>query len=390
MIPLRYTIRSLVVRKAATAVTALAIALVVWVLASLGALVNGVREAFVVSGEPDNLLVLRASSSSETISGFEREKLQVLKFVDGIALDPKGEPLISPEIVIVVNRKRKGLQEEDSDRNVIFRGVSPAGFELRRRFRMVKGERFRSGVGEVIVAAPIARRFEGFEVGETFQFQSRPWRVVGHFEADGSAFESEVWMDANELGEAADRRTVFSSALLRVPEAARRMVMARIDSDPRLNLKAKEEQAYYREQTGRTTMVVTILTGVLAILMAVGTVFAAANAMYAAVAHRVREVGTMRALGFSRASVLVAFLMEAGLLSLIGGAAGAALSFLVDGLTVGMANWNTFSEVVFKFRVTPALVGFALAYALAIGVIGGFLPAVGAARTPLSAALRET
>jgi ABC-type lipoprotein release transport system permease subunit len=388
MIPFRYTVRSLLVRKTPTAVTMLAIALVVWVLASLGALVSGVREAFVVSGEADNLLVLRASSSSETISGFERDKLQTLKFVEGIAQDAQGEPLVSPEIVIVVNKKRKGLDEE---RNVVFRGVSPAGFELRRRFRIVKGERFRPGVGEVIVAAPIARRYEGFEVGETFQFQSRPWKVVGHFEAAGSAAESEVWLDANELGDAADRATVFSSALLRVPDAgARQAVAARIGGDPRLNLKAKEEQLYYREQTGQTTMVVMILTAMLAVLMAVGTVFAAANAMYAAVAYRVREVGTMRALGFSRASVLVAFLLEATILSLAGGALGAALSFLVNGLTVGMANFNTFSEVVFKFRVTPALVGVALAYALVIGLIGGLLPAFGAARTPLTVALRET
>lgn len=383
-VPFRYNLRSLAVRRLSALMTAGGVALVVAVFLATLALAGGLERAFIETGQPENVLVIRQGSLVETSSVLSREQWQTLRFLDGVARDADGQPLASAEVVVLFNLLRPGGVAA----NVMVRGVGPQGFTLRPQVRLVEGRAFVPGRREVIVATSLVRRFAGLHLGATVQLGSEAWRVVGLFEAGKTAFDSEIWGDAEEVARAYDRDQ-FSSALLKtVSPQARDALVARVAGDPRLALKPLVETAYYAEQTV-SARPVKFIGLFMAGVMAVGAAFAAMNTMYAAVASRGREIATMRLLGFRRRQILAAFLLEALLIALAGGVAGCLLAWPLNGLSTGTVNFRTFSEVAFDFRIGWDLVLGGLLFAATVGVAGGLLPAVRAARQPLATAIRE-
>ncbi len=383
-IPLKYNVRNLLVRRTSTLMTLLGIAAVVAVFIGLNALSRGLTEAFVSSGEAENLIVLREGSQVETNSAVTRQGLHIIRYLDGIALAERGEPLASPEVVVLVNLRRRTDHEPA---NVLVRGVSPAGYALRPGLRLVAGRAPQPGRRELIVSRPMAERFQNLGLGEQVRLAKSAWTVVGLFDAGRTAFASEIWGNALEIAEEFDRRD-FSSVLLRTAgPAAQAAVIRRIREDRRLHLKVLPEPAYYDEQT-RSAAPIQVLGSFIATLMAIGACFAVMNTMYAAVAWRGREIATLQVLGFSRRSILASFLVESLLLSAAGGAIGCLLALPIHGISTGTANWRTFSEVVFAFRITPELLLRGFLFALVMGVLGGILPARLAARQVIVRTLR--
>lgn len=385
-IPFRYNWRNLFARKLSTAATVLGIALVVAVFVAVLALAEGMEYAFRGSGSENNLLLLRQGAQSETQSSVSREQAAILRSLPGLARGADGEPAFATESIVLINQPRL----DGKKANVIVRGTSPAGIALREGVRLVEGRWFGRGQGEIVTSTRMAKRFEGCSLGARMKFGGREWTVVGQFEAGGSAYDSEIWTDVEDLL-AAFRREAFSSALLRPASPAdAASVSAAVGSDNRLNFKAQTELAYYAEQSkqGGPLRAMGIF---IATIMAIGAAFGAANTMYAAVAARTREIGTLRAIGFSRFAILAGFLLESVLLAAVGGVIGGILAFWkVNGLTTGTANWVTFSEVAFAFRVTPVLLAKGIAFAMAIGAIGGLLPAFAGARKAIVESLRES
>ncbi|HEY7676057.1 MAG TPA: FtsX-like permease family protein [Candidatus Methylomirabilis sp.] len=383
-IPLKYNVRNLLMRRTSTAMTILGIAAVVAVFIGLNALSRGLQEAFVTSGEPENLIVLREGAQVETNSAITREGLHIIRYLDGIATAESGEPLVSPEVVVLVNLRRRADNEPV---NVLVRGVSPPGYALRPGLRVVAGRPPRPGRRELIVSRTMAERFQNLAPGEQVRLAKSHWTVVGLFDAGRSAFASEIWGDALEIAEEFDRRD-FSSVLLRTGgPAAQGAIVRRIRDDRRLHLKAQPEPAYYDEQT-KSAAPIKVLGTFIATLMAIGACFAVMNTMYAAVAWRGREIATLQVLGFPRRSILVSFLVESLILAAVGGAIGCALALPIHGVSTGTANWRTFSEVVFAFRITPDLLARGFLFALVMGALGGILPARLAARQVIVRTLR--
>ncbi len=382
-VPFRYNLRSLAVRRVSALVTAGGVALVVAVFLATLALAGGLERAFIETGQPENLLVIRQGSLVETSSFLSREQWQALRFLEGVARDAGGQPLASAEVVVLFNL----LRPDGVAANVMMRGVGTHGFTLRPQVNIVGGRRFVAGRREIIVATSLVRRFVGLDLGGTVQLGSETWRVVGLFEAARTAFDSEIWGDAEEVARAYDRDQ-FSSALLRTESlAARDALVERIEGDLRLKLKPLVETAYYAEQTV-SARPVKFIGLFMAGVMAVGAAFAAMNTMYASVASRGREIATMRLLGFRRPQILLAFLLEALLIAVAGGALGCLLALPLNGLSTGTVNFRTFSEVTFDFRIGWGLILDGLLFAAVVGVAGGLLPALRAARQPLATAIR--
>ncbi len=383
-VPFRYNLRSLVVRRLSALLTAGGVALVVAVFVATLALAGGLERAFIETGHSLNVLVIRQGSLVETSSVVSRDQWQALRFLPGVPPDGRGQPVASAEVVVLFNLPRR----DGVAANVLLRGVGEHGFALRPQVRLVAGRPFEPGRRELIVAAGLARRFDGLDLGATVQLGPESWRVVGLFEAGRTAFDSEIWGDAGEVARVYDREQ-FSSALLRTTDAAaRERLVARIGGDPRLKLKALAETDYYAEQTAAARPVKFIglfMAGV----MAVGAAFAAMNTMYASVASRGPEIATMRLIGFRRRQILGAFLLEALLIALAGGLLGCLVALPLHGLSTGTVNFRTFSEVTFDFRITGRLLVEGLLFAAAVGVAGGLLPAVRAARRPLATAIRD-
>ncbi|MGH7411749.1 MAG: ABC transporter permease [Candidatus Methylomirabilis sp.] len=384
-IPLSYNLRNMRVRAFSTVMTALSIGLVVAVFIGVMALARGLEEAFVSTGEPLNLVVLRQGSQVETSSVVTRDSLQVIKYLPGVAVDSAGTPLVSPEVIVLLNLPKRSNGQGS---NVIVRGLSAKGFELRPQVRLVQGRPFKPGLRELLLGRSVSERFQNAGLGETLRFGRSHWTVVGLFEAGRTAFDSEIWADASELAEDFDRLH-YSSVLLRAESgSALRMIEQRISDDRRLHLKALAEPAYYAEQT-KTAGPIKILGSFMAILMSIGASFAAMNTMYAAVARRSREIGVLRVLGFRPGSILLSFLTESLLLGLVGGVLGCLLASPIHGLTTGTTNFRTFSEVSFAFRITPDLLLRGVGFSLVMGVLGGLLPARLASRQPMVETLRE-
>ncbi|MBI2002263.1 MAG: ABC transporter permease [candidate division NC10 bacterium] len=383
-IPLTYNLRNLRVRAYSTVMTALSIGLVVAVFIGVTALARGLEEAFVTTGTPLNLVVLRQGSQVETSSVVRRDSLQVIKYLPGVAVDSMGLPLVSPELIVLLNLpKRDGGQG-----NVIVRGVSTKGFELRPQVRLVRGRPVRPGLREILVGRAVAERFQDAEPGAALRFGRSLWRVVGVFDAGRTAFDSEIWSDESELAQDFDRAD-YSSVLLRAESGpGLQAIQQRISEDRRLHLKALTEQAYYAEQT-KAAGPIKVLGSFMAVVMAIGASFAVMNTMYAAVARRSREIGILRVLGFRPGSILLSFLAESLLLALVGGVVGCLLALPIHGLSTGTTNFRTFSEVSFAFRITPDLLLGGLAFSLVMGGLGGFLPARLASRQPMIETLRE-
>ena len=384
-IPLAYNLRNLVVRKTTTIMTAFGIALTVAVLVADLALVHGLRTAFQASGNPQQILVLRKGATAEVSSSVTRQAYQDLKFMPGIAVNGAREPMASPEVVTVIN-----LPGIDSPKgmNITLRGLPPAGMEMRDT-KIQEGRWFRSGQREVVVGKSVAKRYPGARLGKRIRFGKGEWEVVGVMDGGQSAINSEIWGDLNQIGSDFNRQDSFSSILIRATDAAEVPALVRsLEDDRRLNVSAMSERDYYDRQTSAGAPM-QFLGVLISAIMAVGSSFAAMNTMYAAVARRSKEIGTLRALGFSRGSIMLSFLVESLLLSMLGGILGCVLVLPLNNVTTGVGSFVTFSEIAFNFRVDPASMITGIAFAMVVGAIGGLFPARMAAHKDVLVALRE-
>jgi putative ABC transport system permease protein len=384
-IPISYNLRNLVVRKTTTILTALGITLTVAVLLAVLALVNGLRTAFESSGNPLQILVMRKGSTAELSSAITREVFQDLKSVAGIQRDGN-EPMASLEMVTVIN-----LPSVDSPdgMNLTLRGILPMGVKMRDDLKLQDGRWFQAGQREVVVGKSIAKRYPGAHLGEKLRFGRGEWEVVGVMDGGKSSVNSEIFGDLNQTSSDFNRADGLSSVLIRATDAA--AVPALINSlndDRRLGVLAQTEKAYYEAQTN-SGAVLQYLGIFIAIIMAVGSSFAAMNTMYAAVARRSREIGTLRVLGFSRGSILFSFLIESVCLSLLGGLLGCLLVLPLNNITTAIGSFVTFSEIAFNFRVSPEIMLVGVVFALVMGTLGGVFPARMAARKEILTALRE-
>lgn len=384
-IPLTYSLRNLRTRKLTTALTAGGMALVVFVFAAVLMLDEGLRKTLVETGSTDNVVVIRKGSESEVQSGLERDKAAIVESQPQIALGAGGVRMASKESVVLITLIKRDTVKPA---NVVIRGVSPMGQALRPQVKIVAGRLFRPGSSEVIAGRAIAERFEGAGLGETVRFGGREWTVVGIFDAGKSGFDSEIWGDVDQLMPAF-RRPVYSSMLFKLagPDQFDALKQT-VDDDPRLKLEVKRETQYYADQSEVLSKFIRILGLTLSVIFSIGAVIGAMITMYAAVASRTAEIGTLRALGFRRASVLAAFLIESLFLSLIGGAVGLFLASFMQMFTVSTMNWQSWNELAFTFTLNPEIVVKSLLFALAMGLTGGFLPALRAARLGIVDALR--
>jgi ABC-type antimicrobial peptide transport system permease subunit len=384
-IPLSYVARNLWARRLTTALTGAGLALVVFVFATVLMLDEGLRNTMVTTGEYDNVVLVRRSADTEVQSGVDRSQASVVSSHPAIALGADGQPMLSKETVVLISLNKRGSAKPS---NVIIRGISPRGMVLRPQVRLTAGRMFRPGASEIIAGASIARRFEGAGIGETLRFGQREWTVVGLFDAGNSGFDSEIWGDADQLMPAF-RRGAYSSMVLRLADTALFDGFKKdIESDQRLTLDAKREQTFYSDQSKALSTFISVLGLILSVIFSIGAMIGATITMYASVANRVGEIGTLRALGFQRRSILAAFLAESMLLAVVGGALGLACASLMQFLSFSTTNFQSFSELAFGFRLTPGIVVKTLMFSLAMGVVGGFLPALRAARMQIVDALR--
>jgi putative ABC transport system permease protein len=384
-IPISYNIRNMILRKRLTLMTALGIALTVTTTVFLMMLLAGMRKAFVSSGDPLNVLVLRKGSTSELAGGFTKDKLPILKQLPGIATDSHGQPMVSGEWVVVVALPRNGAEV-----NVTLRGMEQDGLELRRnKVRLVEGNWFASGQREVVVSRSIHSRYAHTNVGDLIDFGKGPWKVTGIFDGGGSAYDSEIWTDLNQVANQFNRQGALGNAYLRATDkVAADALKHRVVDDQQLQLDGMLETEYYDKQTSNGGGI-RLMSYIVAFTMAIGSIFAAANTMYAAVAYRSREIATLRVIGFRRGSIVTSFMFESVLLALLGAALGILLMLPFNGMNTSTSNQVTFSEVVFSMQITLSVVITAVLFAVLMGLIGGVAPAWGAARREILAALRD-
>ncbi len=384
-IPFAYTFRNLWTRRLTTLLTAGGMALVVFVFATVLMLEEGLRKTLVETGSYDNVVVIRRSAQTEVQSAIDRAQAALIESQPEIAFGADGERLVSKETVVLVNLIKRASEKPT---NVMIRGVAAQGPGLRPQVKIIEGRMFRPGASEIVAGRNAAERFKGAGIGETLWFGQREWRVVGTFDAGKSGFDSEIWGDADQLMQAF-RRPVFSALVLKLSDPARfDQLKARLESDQRLTVEAKRETVFYADQSEVLANFIRYLGLTLSIIFSVGAVIGAMITMYASVASRTGEIGTLRALGFRQRSVLAAFLLEAVLLGLVGGCVGLALASFMQFFTISTMNWQSFSELAFSFTLTPAIATKTLLFALVMGVVGGFLPAIRAARLSIVDALR--
>jgi putative ABC transport system permease protein len=384
-LPLKYNIASVFVRWRSTLATIVGVALVVAVYVLVQALAAGLEKSSQNTGDPRNLMVMRKGSTAESSSQVTPGQFRLIRYMPGIEKDTAGQPLVAADVVVLVNLPKTDLR---SEANVMLRGLSPAGRFLRPQVRLAAGRWFEPGKREVVVAQHLAGRFANFQLGQVIKCGNKHLSVVGWIDGANSAFDSEIWMDADEARALFDREN-YSSVLARVgrPEDQKAFVAA-IESDKRLPLTALAETAYYSNQT-MAAMPIKILGNFLATMMSIGAIFAAMNTMYASVGARTREVGTLRVLGFRRRSILAGFLLEGTALALAGGALGCLVSLRLQGYSVSTISLDSFSETVFQFRITPLLAAKGMLFSAVVGLAGSFLPALRASRLPVIAALKS-
>jgi putative ABC transport system permease protein len=386
-IPYSYSFRNLWTRRLTTLLTASGMGLVVFVFAATLMLAEGLQQTLVATGSPDNVMVLRKSANSEVQSAVERSQAALIESQPEVAIGPDGNPLLAKELVVLINLKKRG---SDKPANVVIRGVSAASLQLRPAVRLKEGRMPRPGSAEVIAGESIARRFQGGGMGETLRFGMRDWRVVGIFDAGTTGFSSEIWGDSDQMMQAF-RRQIYSSVIFRMRDPAQfDAFKARVEGDPRLTVEAKRETRYYLDQSESMARFLRILGMVLTVVFSIGAVIGATITMYAAVANRVGEIGTLRALGFQRSSILSAFIMEALLLGLCGGILGVGGASFMQLITISTMNWASFSELAFSFTLTFGILWKSLLFSVVMGFIGGMLPAVRAARMNIVTALRAS
>lgn len=386
-IPIVYNLRSVRARWTSAIVAVLGIAGTVGVFVAMLSLAHGFKATLVSSGSENNAIIMRAGATSELTGGVALDSVKIIQDAPGIAHGSEG-PLVTPEIVIVAPIP---LISTGTDANVQIRGVSKNVLEIRRQIKMVEGHMFTPGLAEVAVGKNANKSYSGLTVGNTISLGSVRWKVVGIFDAGGSSFDSEVWADAHLLGPAYNRgENYFQSVTVRLasPDSLKQLGDA-LSVDPRLNVDVTREIDYYSKQSNRLTRLITILGGLVAAIMAIGAVFGALNTMYSAVSERGREIATMRALGFGGPAVVFSFVLEALLISFVGGVLGCLAVLRLNGYTTGAMNLQTFSHVAFAFMITPELLIQGIVFALLMGVLGGLFPAIRAASLPISQALRE-
>jgi putative ABC transport system permease protein len=385
-LPIAYNLRNLVVRKATTAMTALGIGLTVAVLLATMALLNGLRSAFQSTGSPRHVLVTRKGATSELVSGMSRPAFQDMKFKAGIEKTAAGEPMASLELVTIVNL---ASVDNPDGANISVRGLLPVGREMRPEVKLARGRWFAQGRRELTVGKSIAKRFPEAHLGGRFRLGQADFEVVGVFDAGRSAANSEIWADLNQIAADYNRTEGLSSVLLRATdEVAAAALINDLTSDRRLNVDARTEREYYDSQTSSGAPI-RYLGIIVSVILAIGSSFAAMNTMYASVARRTREIGTLRVLGFSQGSILLSFFLESLLLALAGGVVGCLLVLPLNGFTTGVGSNVSFSEVAFAFEVSGSIMLTGVAFALVIGAFGGLFPARMAARKEILTALRE-
>ena len=386
MVPVRYNLRNLLERKATTLMTAVGIGLTVAVLVTAIALTTGLRAVFASSGNPLGLIVMRKGSNAELTSSVSNPSLEIIRQLPGIATTPAGDPMASPEGLTVVN-----LPSVDNPEgmNVTVRGMLPIGVQMRNP-TLLAGNMITFGKREIIVGQSIAKRYPSAQIGQKLRFGKGFWEVVGVFSAGDSAANSEIWVDLNQLRGDFDSSGGSSSVLLRAASTADLLALQKtINDDRRLNAQAVSEKQYYDDLT-KFGIPLMVLGFSVALIMAVGSAFAATNTMYAAVVRRTREVGVLRALGFSRFSILTSFVLESICLALLGGLLGCALTIPINGFSTGVGNFNTFSETTFQFHIAWWALLIGLAFAATIGAVGGFLPAWSASKKSIVQAMRDS
>ncbi|MEY4765763.1 MAG: hypothetical protein RI907_2436 [Pseudomonadota bacterium] len=389
-VPLSYVARNLWVRRVTTLLTAIGMGLVVYVFATVLMMSEGIRETLVATGLPDNVIVLRKGAGAEINSGISREQAAILDALPQVATDRLGQPLVSEEVVVLntLPKRRSGKPS-----NVAIRGTSAHGLALRPQVKLVAGRMFRPGTSEIIAGRSIAQGFAHAGLGETMKFAGREWRVVGLFDAGKSGFDSEIWGDGDQMMQAF-RRVDFSVVVFKLahdgqPETALQAVRDRIGQDPRLSLEAKPETVFYAEQSEMITLFINLLGLALSIIFSIGAVVGAMITMFASVASRIGEIGTLRALGFPRGAVLKGFLLESMLLSMVGGLLGLVGAALMQTVQISTMNFQSFAELAFSFTLTPAIAAQSMVFALVMGLVGGFIPAWRAARLTIVDCLRQ-
>ena len=384
-LPISYSFRNLWTRRLTTVLTASGMALVVFVFAAILMLAEGLRKTRVETGSYDNVVVVRKGSTSEVMSGVPRLQASIVETQPEVATGAEGQMLLAKEMVVLIALPKRGTNALS---NVVIRGMGASSLALRPQVRLVDGRMPVPGLSEIIAGRSIAERFKGGGIGEILRFGMRDWRIVGIFDAGNTGFSSEIWGDADQLMQAF-RRTIYSSVIfkLRDPSEFER-VKKRIEDDPRLTLDAKRENRYYAEQSERMAEFLRILGTALTIIFSLGAVIGAMITMYSAVATRTGEIGTMRALGFKKVSILGAFIVEALFLGLIGGCLGLFLASFLQLFTISTLNFQTFSELAFSFTLTFGIVWKGLGFSLVMGFVGGVLPAVRASRMNIIESLR--
>ena len=384
-IPLKYNVRSLLVRRVSTAMTAGGIALVVAVFVIVMALVAGLNSAISDTGDPDNVIVLRKGATTETYSAIQLDQFDAMKFLPQIRREPDGEVDASPELPVQALMERVGGGRD----NIVVRGVLPIALKVHPKVKIVEGRMFNPSVNEVIVGKGLVGHYANTALGSTLRFGRGNWKVVGIMTDQGGSFESEVWGDIHNVQDDAQRGAYYADVRLKLaPGADVDALIRRLADDPRINLQAETEADYYKDQAVITNQM-RVLGIVVAVIMAVGAIFGAMNTMYAAVSARTTEIGTLRALGFAPLAVMASFLLESLVLAVTAGAIGIVLAMPIDGLSTTFGNFVTFSTMAFSFRVTFAIVIQALIFAAVMGVFGGWLPARQAMKMTIVDALRS-
>ena len=386
-LPFTYNVRNVIIRWRATLATILGVGAVVAVYVLMQSLAVGLEKSSGNTGDPRNVMIVRKGATAESSSQVTREQFRLIPYLPEIAKDAQGRPLASADVVVLISLPRR---DNHGEANIMLRGVSPTGMELRPQVKLVAGRWFAPGQREVVVSRKLAGRFANFDPGQSFKTGGATLTVVGWLDGGSSAFDSEIWMDTDEARSVFDRDN-YSSVLVRLADGASvNSLTNRIENDKRLPLRADLEVKYYSAQT-MTAMPIRILGNLLATAMSIGAVFAAMNTMYASIGSRTREIGTLRVLGFRRRTILLSFIIEGACLTFLGGVIGclAAWGLHFAFGTIGTMSFESFSEVVFQFRITPMLVARGLIFAIIVGVAGSFLPALRASRLPVISALKS-
>jgi putative ABC transport system permease protein len=386
-VPIVYNLRSMKVRWLTAVAAVLGIAGTVGVFVAMLALAHGFRATLVNSGSPDNVLIRRAGSSAELDGSVALEQVQAIEDEPGVAHD-NGKPLVSPEAVLIAGFN---LKATGTNANVQIRGVSPIVLKVRPNVKIIEGRFFEPGLAELVIGKNVTSTYEGLELDQTIPFGGQTWKVVGVFDAGGSSFDSEVWADSRVLNQVYKRPdNLYQSVTVHlISPAAFQQFKDSVTADPKLTVQVDHEVEYYARQSQVLTTLITILGGLVVLIMGVGAVIGALNTMYAMISERSREIGTMRAIGFSQFSIVLSFVFEALVIAFIGGVIGCVSVLKLNGYTTGTMNMQTFSHVAFAFQITPILLAVGILFALLMGVVGGVPPAIRAARRPVALALRE-